>query len=234
MWRVERTLPSPPQFVHGFGIRCPVPPHATHGTAVTSCPRIDRRTWRTSPAPSQESQRVGCVPGSHPDPSQRSHPLGNRSSRVCVVPNAASDRSSSISASASGARGGPAAPPAKPPEKNASKRSPNPNASPGPWLAPLGPAVVAEHVEATPPLRIPQRLVGAGDLLEACFHGRVGVRVGVQLACELAIGALDLVVGGVRGDAEQRVGISGHRATQPSRSRPSCCDTAATAASACW
>ena len=70
-------------------MRLPVALHATHGAAVTIWPRIERRTSRTSPAPPHTSQRAGCVPGSQPEPSQRSHATGRRTSTVAVAPNAA-------------------------------------------------------------------------------------------------------------------------------------------------
>ena len=43
--------PSPRQSGHGCAITSPRPPHTWHGPAVTICPRIDWRTWRTCPAP---------------------------------------------------------------------------------------------------------------------------------------------------------------------------------------
>ena len=70
-------------------MRLPVPWHALHGMAVTICPRIERRTCRTWPAPPHTSQRDGCVPGSQPEPSQRSHMTGMRTSTGATVPNAA-------------------------------------------------------------------------------------------------------------------------------------------------
>jgi hypothetical protein len=114
-------------------MRLPLALQARHGEAVTICPRTDRRTSRTSPVPPQTSQRDGCVPGSHPEPSHRSHLTGMRISIGCTTPNAASCSMSSISTSASYPRGGPAGPRRPPnasPPKNASKMSPSPKASP--------------------------------------------------------------------------------------------------------
>ena len=56
-------------------------------------------------------------------------------------------------------------------------------------------------------LRIRQRLVGDGQLLEGFL--RVGARiVGVQLSGELTVGLLNLVLAGVTGDAEDLVVVS--------------------------
>src|SRR5439155_11273496 len=66
----------------------------------------------------------------------------------------------------------------------------------------LGP----EHVVAPPPLRVAQRLVRDRHLFEALLRrGITAARVGVQLAGELAVGALDLVLGGVGRDVQQLV-----------------------------
>ena len=69
-----------------------------------------------------------------------------------------------------------------------------------------------EHVVTAPPLRVAQRLVGDRDLLEAGLGlSVVGVRIGVKLPGEPSVGALELVLGGVAGDAEQLVVVLGHR-----------------------
>src|SRR5215218_1923183 len=133
MRRSACTRPSPRQSRHGERMRLPVASQAGHGDAVTIWPRIERRTWRTSPVPPHVSQRDGCVPGSHPDPSQRSQVTGSRTSTGWTTPNAASRRVSSTATSASKPRGGPAGPrrpPKASPLKKASNRSPSPKASP--------------------------------------------------------------------------------------------------------
>ena len=80
--------------------------------------------------------------------------------------------------------------------------------------------VVAEHVVAAAPLGVAQRLVRDRDLLEVRLgRGVARVRVRVQLACERAVRALDLVVGGVRRDAEQRVEV-GHRRGSAAEQEP--------------
>jgi hypothetical protein len=76
---------------------------------------------------------------------------------------------------------------------------------------PVGP----EHVVAPPPLGVAQRLVGQGDELELLLGLRVAaVHVGVQLAGQLAVGPLDLVLVGAAADAQQLVEVrqfGGHR-----------------------
>jgi hypothetical protein len=89
--------------------------------------------------------------------------------------------------------------------------------------------VVAEHVVAATALRVAQRLVRARDLLEPLLVGGIVVpAVGVIAACQLAVRALDVVFGGRTAHAEQLVEVGAHE-----RWRPSCCETAVTAASAC-
>ena len=87
--------------------------------------------------------------------------------------------------------------------------------------------VFAEDVVATPALRIFQRLVRDVDLLELRLGRGIGVAVGVVLARQRSVGALDLFVGRVPSDAEKFV-VVGHESTSPS-----CCEMASTAASAC-
>src|SRR5438105_518951 len=60
-----------------------------------------------------------------------------------------------------------------------------------------------EHVIAAPALGVAQGLVGDGDLLEALLGvGITATGVGVQLAGQLAVGALDLVLSGAGSDAQ--------------------------------
>jgi hypothetical protein len=97
----------------------------------------------------------------------------------------------------------------------------------GGCAAPTRPrAVLAEEVVAPTALGILQRLVGDVDLLELLGDLGIGIAVGVVLAGQCPVRALDLVVGGVAGDAEQRVVVA-HESTSPS-----CCEMASTAASA--
>ena len=70
----------------------------------------------------------------------------------------------------------------------------------------------AEHVVAAAPLGVAQGLIGDCDLLEAGLGLRVaGLGIGVQLAGELAVGALQLVFGSRSGHPEQLVEVLGHR-----------------------
>ncbi len=87
----------------------------------------------------------------------------------------------------------------------------------------------AEHVVAAATLGVAQRLVRLVELLESLDRLRVvAVGVGVVLARERAKGLLDLVLGRVRGHAEDLVVVPAHRES----CRPSCCDTVTTAACA--
>ena len=167
----------------GCAGRCPRTPW--HGAAVTSWPSTERRTWRTSPAPPQVSQRVGCVPGSQPDPSHRSHSLGSvelerlRRAERGLDQVELDDRL--------GVRC-PAAGPTPPPPNVAGEEGVEEVAEPevaGVWAHRRRPGRRRRTVVAPAPLRVAQRLVGDGDLLELRLGRRVPrVRVRVQLAGE--------------------------------------------------
>ena len=72
-----------------------------------------------------------------------------------------------------------------------------------PWPKPAAPAGVGvgAQVERPPLLRVGEHVVGLGDLLELLLGLRARVDVGVQLAGQLAVGALDVLRAGVPGDA---------------------------------
>ena len=76
------------------------------------------------------------------------------------------------------------------PPKKASMMSPSPPKPAPPKRAARAAAAgverVAAEVDDAALLRVGQRLVGAGDLLEALLGARVGVDVGVQVAGHLA------------------------------------------------
>ena len=89
-------------------------------------------------------------------------------------------------------------------------------------------AAVAEDVVATPAFGVAQRVVRDRHLLEALLGvGIVGVPVGMELAGEVAVRPSDVVVGRGARNAQDLVEVAGHE-----RWRPSCCETAATAARA--
>ena len=79
---------------------------------------------------------------------------------------------------------------------------------------------VAAQVDDPPLLRVGQHLVGAADLLELLLRPRVGVDVGVQVAGQLAVGALDVGVAGVPGQAQHAVVVGCHRSVLVLSSRP--------------
>ena len=66
----------------------------------------------------------------------------------------------------------------------------------------------AEHVVRLPALRVGQHLVGLVDLLEALVRLGRGVDVGVPLLGELAERALDVVVRGAAGHAQDVVVVT--------------------------
>ena len=168
----------------------PIPPHVGHGPAVTIWPSSDRRTWRTSPAPSQVAQRVGCVPGRPPEPPHVSHSTGMRISTVRRAPVTTSASVSSITrlgvGPASGAGRAAAAEHVAAEERveevvEAELTRRRTGCRPRPRAA-----VGAEHVVLAAPLGIAHHLVRGVDLLEALGRaGIVGIRVGVALAREL-------------------------------------------------
>jgi hypothetical protein len=71
-------------------------------------------------------------------------------------------------------------------------------------------AVEAAEIDDAALLRVGQHLVGGADLLELGLRRLVGVDVGVVGARQLAIGALELGVGGVLIDAQQAVIVACH------------------------
>jgi hypothetical protein len=74
---------------------------------------------------------------------------------------------------------------------------------------PVGPEAVVRR----PFLRVLEDLIGLTDLLEALFGIGLLADVGVILAGKLAVGALDLVLGGVAGDAHGLVVVFEFHAT---------------------
>src|SRR5690606_28398626 len=82
---------------------------------------------------------------------------------------------------------------------------------------------VTAEVDDLPLLVVGEDLVRGVDLLELLLRLRIRVDVRVVLAGQLAVGALDLVGGGVPAHAENSVVVLGHRVLHPqcpsSRSR---------------
>ena len=73
------------------------------------------------------------------------------------------------------------------------------------------PEVLAECVVAATQLGIRQHVVGLGDVLEPLLGLGVLVDVGVVLARQPAIGALDVGRVGIAGDPEDLVEVFGHQ-----------------------
>ena len=77
-----------------------------------------------------------------------------------------------------------------------------------------GYAVGTEAVIPRTLLGVCQDLVSPGDLLESRLGCRIGIGIGVELACPLAVGALDLVGRRVPIDAQQVVVVVHPRPTR--------------------
>ena len=192
-----------------------------------TCPRIDWRTRRSSPAPWHSGHRVAEVPGRAPVPSQVSQWTGVVTSTWRCTPKTASRKVSRTTISASGPGVGPAAP--RPAPRRAAHaveegveqvaEPPAPNGSP-PAAAPApGPNTPgrAETVVAGPSFGVAQHLVGQADLLELLAGVAVAlVGVGMVLPGLGPVGALQLVVGGV---AARRRGARRGRCRSPGRPR---------------
>ena len=69
---------------------------------------------------------------------------------------------------------------------------------------------IAAEIDDAPFFRIRQHLVGGADLLEQLLGLLVGVDVGVQFACQLAIGALNLGIACAPAHSEQPVVVACH------------------------
>ena len=192
---------------------------------------------------------VADVPGLAPVALHVAHGTGTRTRISFDVPKTAERKSMSTVTSMSAPRGGPACPrprawpkPPAPPPKKLLKRSPRPapnrsSKPPAPLAAGAGApqALGPERVVATPALGVAQRLVGQRHQLEAFLGlGVAGVGVGVQLAGELPVGPLDLVLVGAARDGEQLVEIRevGGHGLASRRWRPRRALTMATAAMA--
>ena len=176
---------------------------------VTTWPRKPRCTLCTSPRPEQVVQVAACVPGAVPAPGAGAAQDGGVDRELLGGAEHASRRARARSGSARRARPacGCAGRASAAPPKNASMMSPRP---PKPLVpkppppAAAGVERVAAEVDDPALLRVGQRLVGAGDLLEALLGLRVGVDVGVQVAGQPPVGALDLVVARAPGQRPAR------------------------------
>src|SRR6185503_10393634 len=83
-------------------------------------------------------------------------------------------------------------------------------AAPGPAAGGAPEGIAAGEHRAAPVVllalvRIAEHVVGLGDRLEALLGPRVGVRVRVVLARELAVGLLDVLLGGLLVDPQRLV-----------------------------
>ncbi|MDQ1201019.1 hypothetical protein QE449_001637 [Rhodococcus sp. SORGH_AS303] len=140
--RRARTRPSPPHLRQGSGIVSPAPRQVGHGRAVMTCPRNDRWTDCTSPAPLHVSQRTGVESPLVPEPVHTSHSTAV-STAMCLVTPVAHSSSVSVVRSSESEPGwtrprGPRVPPPLPP-KNASNTSPSPPPKPAPPKPPAPP-----------------------------------------------------------------------------------------------
>src|SRR5262249_3644938 len=83
-----------------------------------------------------------------------------------------------------------------------------------PALRPFGSRCIdLAAIESRALLGIPQQVVGGCNLLELLLGLLVaGIEIGVQLFCELPIGLLNLLLGGILLHAQRLVGIGGQHA----------------------
>ena len=190
---------------------------------MTIWPRIDWRTWRISPAPPQPVQVVAEVPGLAPVASQVVQGTGTRTRISFDVPNTAEpevDVDGDLHVGAPRRPGltpaprlaeATAAPAEEAVEQVAQAGAEEVFEAAGPaGSAPAGAPKPfgAEHVIAPPALGVAEGLIGQRDQLEPLLGGRVAaVDVGVQLTGQLAVGPLDLILGGAAADAEQHVEV---------------------------
>ena len=206
-------------------ISSPVPPQRGHGVAVTIWPRIDWRTRRTSPAPWQTVQVIGRGAGPGAGAQAGLAGLGQAHGQVALHPE---DRLGELqghgrlgvlalpgSAPGPGPAGHATHPAATAAEEGVEQVA-EPATEPGervPGSARARPRHAPEpfrpeHVVLAPAFRVPERLVGQVDHLELLLGPAVaGVGVGMELARQAQVGALDLVLAGLARDPEQLVEI---------------------------
>ena len=157
------------------------------------------------PVPWQMSQVTGEVPGWQQQPLQVSQTTAVSTSRSRCVPKMTSSRSSSTRRSASWPRSrrdrGPAAAAAAAEERLE-------DVAEAAEVAAAEAAALAAQVVLLALFRVAEHVVGVRDRLEplGCLGPRV--HVGVQLPGEAAVRLLDLVGGGIAGDAEDFVVVS--------------------------
>ena len=217
MVRRARTRPSPAHSGQGSGMTWPVPRAGRAGRGWTR-PGRGSRAARSAPRRGREQVVAGggCVPGAVPAPVQTVHRTAVSTVMSLVTPKTRLvelelDRDERVAAGAGAA--------ARPAGRRAAEERVHDVAEPaeagaaeaaGPAAA-AGVERVAAEVDDAALLRVGQRLVGAGDLLEALLGRRVGVDVGVQVAGHLPVGALDLAVTGIAGHAQHAEVVGRHR-----------------------
>ena len=220
--RRARTRPSPLHSPQGCSMTEPRPPQRGQARVVMTWPRNERCTCCTSPRPWQVSQVDGWVPGAVPWPVAGRADDGRLERQLAVD---AERRLGQVALDADQRVGALAHPAARPARAGAAaEEGVHDVAEPAEALrerragaAGTARQRVAAEVDDLPLLRVGQHLVRRRDRLEALLRVGVGVDVGVQLAGQLAVGLLDLVVGRVLRDAEGAV-VVGHYA--PASSSP--------------
>ena len=185
--------PDPAQVSHGLSITSPRPPHRGHGWL------IEKKPWlsESMPRPPQRGQTIGEVPGFAPLPRQVAQVACFGTVTATSAPSIACSNDSCTSVSRSRPRAGACRGAAAAPEDGREDV-----AEVGGEAAAAEPRAAAEAGEHAAGvvllalLGVRERVVGLLDLLEALLGLRVVlVAVGVVLARQLAVGALDLVRG---------------------------------------
>ena len=172
----------------------------------------------------------GLVPGAQPLPVQVSQTIAVSTVISRRTPNAVSSRVSEICSSASAPGRTRAAPTASAAHRAAAAEERLEHvaeaAEPAERAAGTGATAlrqrVAAEIDDAALLGVGEHLVGGGDLLEPVLRRRVGIDVGVQLAGELAVGALELLGRRVLADAEHPVVVARSLSHEPVRPQKHC------------
>ena len=222
--------PWPWQVWQGCSMTVPEPPQRWHGRV------IENRPWPSdsTPRPWQTGHTIGLVPGSAPVPRQVGQAAWVATETGTCAPSTAWSKESETVVSRSrprSAAGRVRAPP-RPPvvlkmpgedvreaaEVGRPSRRPRRRRAPPNGLAAAEDRAAAVVLLAL--LRVPERVVGLGDLLEAVLRPGVLVGVRVVLAGQLAVGLLDVLLGRLAVDAQDLVVVGAVGHPRPPRRRP--------------
>jgi hypothetical protein len=209
---VRRSVPDPRHSVHGFVITVPCPLQVPHVLAMAKNP-CWKRIW---PEPRHCWQVAARVPGCAPLPLQVAHGTCRGMESVFSHPRAASSKDAELVLEILTApRPGATAASAAGAEEIAEQIAEDvlePGAEIESAEAALLERRVSEAIVGRAALAVAQHLVRFADLLEAVLGGPVaGILVRVILEGELAVGLLQVLIGGRPLDSEHLVVVTLHR-----------------------